>query len=212
MIKIVLFVGLLAILGNFVVLDYFVFKQAPATKVLTTQILVTPTLAPVEITKDNSEKCGSDCLAAINAAVDEKVAKIKIPQLVSKPVPTAVGTKTREWIIPLGPGTVEVINTWFDAYTAQTTINTSDYPPIQQAYFEVVMHIPNTTGQMSARLYDTSTPYIFAGQVLNTTSGTGQMLSAPFPIQSGSKNYHVQLYSTISQGVLDSSKIRLVTN
>ncbi len=201
MIRIILLVGFLILLGNLLVLNYFVFKSKPAPKVTTTEII-----------KEKSETCGVDCLAAINAAVDEKVSGLNLKVPTAKPViPVATGVKTREFIIPLGPGTIDAVNTWADIYTAQTTINTADYPPIQQAYFEVIMHIPNTTGEMSAQLYDTSTPYLFSGQVLTTTSGTGQLLSAPFPIQQGSKNYHVQLYTSISQGVLDSSRIRLLT-
>lgn len=155
--------------------------------------------------------CDEECVALINATIDEKIAKIKIPTA-QAPKPVATVAKSRELIIPIGGGVVDNINTWTDVYTAQAQINTSDYPPIQQAYFEVVMHIPNGTGEMSARLYDTTTPYLYAGQTLSTTSQTGQLLSVPFPIQSGTLNYHIQLYTSISQGVLDSSRIRLVTN
>lgn len=205
MIKIILLVGFLVLLGNLVVLDYFVFKRDAAPQVLTTRILVTPTLAPVEITKDNSEKCGTECLAAINAAVAAKVSGVKS---IAPAVPSA---KTREWVIPMGGGIISENGQWVDIYSAQTQLNTANYPPIQAAYFEVVMGIPNAQGVMQARLYDTSTPYLFAGQVLSTESGPGQFLSVQFPIQSGNKSYHVQLNNSIGTGILDSSRIRLVT-
>ena len=202
MIRIILLLGFLILVTNVLALNFFVFNQKmqidslaarrPVEKVVTVekpidnQPLVaspTPIVTVVETTKTNT---------------------VYINQ-------TAKTSTPKEFVIPMGSGTVGQSNDFVDVYSAQTAINTSNYPKIKQAYFEVVMHLPNAQGEMEARLVDDSTPYIFAGQVLKTQSGSGQLLSTAFPIQTGDKKYHVQLKSTIGDGVLDSARIRLFT-
>lgn len=229
MIRIVLVAGFLILLGNVLVLNYFALRHDEKFKdIALRDAFLANSLKKDGISKAEGDKivvssgsadgvseqeCGEKCLTAINNAVEARVSGIKIPTVaVSKNLAQSVGLeKTREWIIPLGGGVVNEINTWTDVYTAQGKIDVSGYPPVKQANFEVVMHIPNGTGELRARLVDSTTPYVYSGQVLSTTSSTGQLLTVPFPIQSGILSFHVQLYSTISQGVLDSARIRLVT-
>lgn len=226
MIKIVFLAAVLALLGNLMVLNLYVFRHDSKIEDVNTRILMLsdgikrvslenndkvetlPEKKPVDLT---SSECGEKCVAAIDTAVDAKIAGLKALPAPTKQVVNQDASKTREWIIPMGGGEVTQNGQWVDIYSAQTQLNTANYPQIITAYFEVVMRIPNAQGVLSARLYDTTTPYLFAGQVLSTDSGLGQFLSTQFPIQSGNKSYHVQLNNSIGSGVLDSARIRLVT-
>ncbi len=226
MIRILVLIGFLLLVGNLLVVNYFVFQHNSKFEDTNTRILTladSVKAARNSITQDVSsassnvvsdiegDNCGTKCQAMINAAVDAKVKTIKSTTSTKTVVKAAPTGSTQEFIIPMGGGVVSQNGQWVDIYSAQTQINTANYPPIVAAYFEVVMGIPNAQGTMQAQLYDTSTPYLFSGQVLSTQSGPGQFLSVQFPIQPGNKSYHVQLQNSIGTGILDSSRIRLVT-
>lgn len=153
-----------------------------------------------------STACPQSCISLINN-VKNTTAKPVSP-VPSKP---GVTTSKAEYVVPMGSGVVNTIGSWVDSYSAQATVDTSAYSKIKAIYFEVVMHLPNATGEMRAKLIDDSTPFSYDGQVVTTTSGTGQLLSVQVPLVSGKKTYHVQLYSTISPGVMDIARIRIVT-
>lgn len=226
MIRILLIAAAVLIIGNIVALNFFVFKHEDkfndqntrismlADSIKTARNLISNSASDAETNVDEDlglDSCGTKCQEQINTTVDTKIKALNLTKtktVVAAPTQTAA---TNEFIIPMGGGTISQNGQWVDMYSAQTQLNTANYPPIQAAYFEVVMGIPNAQGTMQAQLYDTSTPYLFSGQVLSTQSGPGQFLSVQFPIQQGNKTYHVQLQNSIGTGILDSSRIRLVT-
>lgn len=195
-------------------LDDLTLKLATATdsiKFLSNQqSRLTPSVTgtPAAQVVSNNNSCPSSCMTAINNAIANIKKPVGTTTVVNK---TTTVSNKGEYIIPLGSGTVNELNTWVNAYTAQGTFDTANYSGIKAFYFEVVMHIPNADGEMRAKLIDDSTPFSYDGQVLTTKSGTGQLLSVQMPLISGNKSYHVQLYTTISSGVLDSARIRIVT-
>ncbi len=148
--------------------------------------------------------CPQSCISLINQT-DKTV---KTTTVINQ---TTAGGQKGEYIIPLGSGSITELNTWKDINTAQATVNLSNFGRIKETYFEAVMHIPNQQGEVRLRLYDTSTPYIYAGNVLRTTSQTGELQSVKIGLQPGQKTYKVQMYTTISAAILDMARIRIVT-
>ena len=218
MIKIFLLLVLFVFVGNMLFLDYLFVNQNSKTSDLSLRVgqladnvkllsnqnqTTTSPTAPIK-----NDSCPISCTTAINSAIANIKVQTGTNTIVNKT--TAVSQKG-EYIIPLGTGTVDEQGKWVDAYTAQGSFNTANYSAIKAFYFEVVMHLPDGSGELKAKLIDDSTPFSYDGQVLSTTSRSGQLLSVQMPLISGNKTYHVQLYSTISPGVLDSARIRVVT-
>ncbi len=117
---------------------------------------------------------------------------------------------TREFVIPLGSGSTSQTSQWVDIDTAQAQINSANYSNIKAAYFEVVMHIAGATGEVKARLLETTVPFYY-GEELKTQSTTGEFLSTPMILQAGNRTYKVRLYVQTGTAVLDSARIRIVT-
>jgi uncharacterized protein YgbK (DUF1537 family) len=159
----------------------------------------------------------------IEEKIEEKIAAVKFPAASSSAVTTviekvvvpspsaAAKPQPREFIVPLGGGTVTETDKWVDIYSAQAAINSDNYSKIKAAYFEAVMHIPNAQGEARAKLVETTLPFSYDGEVLRTRSGVGEWLSVPIVLRPGSRHYRVLLFNQIGTAVLDSSRIRIVT-
>lgn len=190
----------IAIITSIAILGYFIYQQEQKITTLQNkdQILVR-----------------SD----VEALIDEKIAAIKFPvatsssttiiQKITTPAPVTK-SQPKEFIISLGSGTITETDKWVDIYGAQASIDSANYPNIKAAYFETVMHIPNAQGEMQAKLVETTIPFYY-GDILKTQSGTGVLLSTPIFLKTGNRNYRVQLYNQIGTAVLDSARIRIVT-
>ena len=158
--------------------------------------------------------------AKVEEMIDQKIKAIDFPvatpstttiiQKVTAPAPTAAVSKQTEFYIPLGSGEVTANDQWVNIYSAQATIDRNNYPGLKAAYFEAVMHIPNAQGEMKARLYETTLPFVY-GDFLRTQSGIGELVSIPINLQTGTRTYRVQLNNQIGTGILDSARIRIVT-
>ncbi|MEK7127788.1 MAG: hypothetical protein AAB838_03645 [Patescibacteria group bacterium] len=192
----------LAIISGFLILGFFIYQQDR-------KIVMLQNKGPTLVMSD------------VEALVDEKIAQIKIPvaspaatttiiQKITTPAPV-VKSRPKEFIITLGSGTITETEKWMDIPSAQASINSDNYPGLKAAYFEVVIHIPNAQGEIRAKLVETTLPFYY-GEILKSQSGTGETLSTPMFLQSGNRNYRVQLYNQIGTGILDSARIRIVTN
>lgn len=218
MLKIVLIFIFLAFVGNMVFLDYLFVSQneklislqsrisqlaSRETTLITSPPVVETASGSAEVVQTQTNNaCPASCVSLISTVKTAAPAKIS---------PTSVAPSSKgEFVIPLGSGTVSTANAWTDIYTAQGSVDTSNYSKIKAIYFEVVMHAPNG-GDVKAKLYDVSTPFSYDGQVLSTSSQNGQLLSILVPLISGNKTYRVQLSSSVAPGVLDSARIRIVT-
>ncbi len=210
------FVGLVLV-SNLLILDYFLVTQrgdlldfqtrltqlSESFKLLGGRLLTVDTGAPTPIPITNTS-CPASCVGLITMAT-----------ISAKPIVTTVSTapttstQKGEYFVPLGVGSVAQTSNWTDISTAQATFDASNYGNIKSAYFEVILHVPS--GEVHARLFDSSTPAIFWTTDLKSTSYGGEFLSAPITLSSGSKVYKVQMYSTITSGFLDQARIRIVT-
>ena len=153
------FVGL----GNLLFLDYLFLNHKND---------IAPLKEQVDDKKEEPKVCPQKCTDLITSATLS--AKATPPAIIvpSPIVSPALPSTKAEYFIPLGSGSISSVNTWQTSNTAQATFDLASFTGAKTVYFETVMHIPNAQGEMRARLIDTSTPYIYAGQELRTVSGT----------------------------------------
>lgn len=204
------------ILGaNLVLLDFFFVKQKNDLLDFQTRLtqLAPQTQFPLSplIISSPSASCPQSCLGIITNATKSATvtAPVVKPQSTQSLLAPIAPPSVKEFFIPLGTGSLTTLNTWTDINTAQATFDTANYPSMTAAYFEAIMH--TNQGEVKARLYDTTTPFIYAGEQVTTTSNTGQLVSKQVPIRNGLKTYKVQMYTTITTGTLDQARIRIVT-
>ncbi len=202
---------LIGLLGaaNIILLDFMVVdlrsKPVPAPKVVETTNFVSPPAQPVaEVVPDLS--CPQSCVSLISA--------IPKQQTVSTPVVQQITTPKGEYFINLGTGSV--LNTeasssnWKTIDSAQATFDAANYGNIKSATLEVFLHV-QSSGDVHARLFDSTTPAVFWTSDLLTNSATSVYKSAPITLSSGSKTYKIQMYSTLSTGFLDQARIHIIT-
>lgn len=214
-----LILAALILVANLVLLDLFLVKQknelldlqtrlTQITPLVQTQLPVASISGEPQVIISNSNSCPQSCLGIITNAT-KSATVVARPQSTQSLLAPITPPSVKEFFIPLGTGSLTTLNTWTDINTAQATFDTANYPSMTAAYFEAIMH--TNQGEVKARLYDTTTPFIYSGEQVSTTSNTGQLVSHSIPIRSGSKTYKVQMYTTIATGTLDQARIRIVT-
>jgi len=215
------FIGLILVV-NLVALDFFLVSQrndlldfqtrltqlSESFQLLGGRILTTSgTTTPVAVKPVTDSGCPMSCVGLITMAT---ISAKTTTTVYSPPVSTSVSSTAKgEYFVPLGSGSVGAGSDWTNIDSAQATFDAGSYGAIKQAYFEVFIHVDN--GQVQARLFDATSPAVFWGSVLTSTSKTSQFLSAPIILSSGSKTYKVQMTSNLVSGVLDQARIRIVT-
>lgn len=220
MFKIAFILIFLMIAGNLLLLDFFIVSQRESVIDLRSRVaqlasglkkysdqspMASPAASVQVVTTTTNNSCPQTCVNLINGV--KALIPLKTTSILSVPKTSTKG----EYVITLGTGSVNEVSTWVDAFTAQAIVDSSNFPGVKTYFFEVVMHIPTAQGEVRARLIDDSTPFVYDGQQLKTTSGTGQLVSIQVPLISGKKTYHVQLHTSIAPAVLDSARIRVVT-
>lgn len=219
------FVGLVLVV-NLLLLDYFLVSQrndlldfqtrltqlSESFKLLGGRLLTgagqTSQTSQTSQTVGPAEACPSSCVAMITVATIS--ARQSAAPVTVQPTTTTTPSSKGEYFVPLGSGSVAQTSNWTDVTTAQATFNAGNYGNISAAYFEVFLRTSGS-GEVHARLFDVTTPAIFWTSDVKTTNSSSTFLSAPITLSSGSKVYRVQIYSTISTGVLDQARIRIVT-
>lgn len=224
---------------NLVLLDFFVVSQRSSLLDLSTRVgtlsesfkTLTGRIYGVNFPDANGQKnpaelitfpssgapdtCSSSCVSMIRAATASAIRVISQQQpqtqtttVYTPPKATTTTSPKGEFFIPLGSGTVSLGTDWTDINSAQAIFDAANFGSIKAAYFEVFIH--TDSGQVSARLFDTTTPAIlFSSQVTNTSSAS-TFYSAPITLSPGTKTYRVQMKSTISTGVLDQARVRII--
>lgn len=160
----------------------------------------------------STDTCSSSCISLIRSAT-ASAARVQTPTQTTTTVytPTKVATTPAvrgEFFIPLGSGSVASGTDWTDIKTAQATFDAGNFGTIKAAYFEAFIH--TDSGEVSARLFDTTTPAILFSSQVASTSNSSTYSSAPITLSSGTKVYRVQMKSTIGSGVLDQARLRII--
>lgn len=161
---------------------------------------VVPAKTPVAVA-DTS--CPQSCINLINVASRTNT--------VSAPAP--ISTKG-EYFVNLGTGSVTNSeasgSNWKTIDAAQATFDIGNYSNVKSVTLELFLHAA-TSGEVHARLFDTTTPAVFWSSELSTSSTTSTLLTAPVSLVSGAKTYKIQMYSTLSTGYLDQARLHIVT-
>lgn len=237
--RIAIFVGFFAvvILANLLILDIIIVSQRNSLNSLSARVdsvseglktistrsyTAGITMAEVNDKKEQNSltlptvnACPNTCISMIRAATVSATTRTQVitrvvPSTTTTTANTSSGGSRGEFFVPLGSGSVSSGGDWADVATAQATFNPSNFGTIKAAYFEVFLKIG--AGEVSARLFDTTTPAILFSSEVKTTSATGAFVSAPIVLSAGDKTYRVQMKSTISTGELMQARIRIVVN
>lgn len=158
----------------------------------------------------NNAVCPTSCVDLI--ALSTEAGRVSTRSLINAPyapVTTTVSSKG-EYFVPLGSGSISSTGTtWTDIGSAQASFDAGNYSSIKAAYFEAILR--TQSGEVHARLFDTTTPAILWGSDVSTQSNASTFLSGQITLSPGQKTYRVQMYSTIAPGYLDQARVRIVT-
>jgi len=117
----------------------------------------------------------------------------------------------KEYYILFGSGNSSSSN-WTDISGLQTSINTSLYPTIKTATFEVGGHTPTGNETIWVRLYNSTDNYAVPNSEITWEGGGNKYItSSPITLASGNKTYKVQMKTQLSfVSYVDSAKIHLI--
>lgn len=224
LVVIILCLVCLLFVGNLLLLDYLVVavkndvaslqtrlvQMSDNFKKLNSRLFLTP---ETPISGDNLEQitaalnsCPNTCVNLIFSATASGKPTSPLVAPVSSPPPSL---PKAEYFVPLGSGSISPSNDWKDVDSAQATFDAGSYGDIKQAHFEVFLR--TSAGEVSARLFDATTPAVFWSTEQTTSSTTSKFISTAITLSKGAKTYKVQMKSTISTGVLDQARVRIVT-
>lgn len=214
----------LVFVGNLLLLDFFIVSQNGTLLDFQTRLSQIANRSPNTVIQKTTEttptvipdsSCPVSCIAMItNSTRSATIKQVLNPTVSLPPLPTPTISQKGEYFISLGTGSVlnsEASNSnWKTIDTAQVTFDAASYGNIKSATLEVFLHVLGG-GEVHARLFDTTTPNVFWGTDLSTSSSNSTYLSGPLTLSSGSKTYKIQMYSTLSTGYLDQARIHIVT-
>jgi hypothetical protein len=118
----------------------------------------------------------------------------------------------RELFVPLGNGTA--YNTdWTDVPGVYASINRENYNRIKSVVFEVTLSIPASSQVVWIRLYNATDKHpVWYSEVTTSESGPKTLVSSPISLDSGLKEYQVQLKTQLGGIVnITNSRIRINT-
>lgn len=160
---------------------------------------------PTEQLLTGGNTCPQSCVTLINAS--------KSTSTIAPVVQQTSVVHGGEYFVPMGSGSVlsteATSSNWKTIDGAQATFDAANYGTIKAAYFETFAHV-DTNGEVHTRLLDVTTPAIFWSTDKSTNQTTSTFLSTPIVLTPGNKTYKVQMYSSLSTGILDQARIRIV--
>lgn len=126
--------------------------------------------------------------------------------------PQPTPAQPREFYIPLGTGKTTSAE-WEDVAGSDTYIDTRNFPPIKDVFFEASLHIPTKNGVVSARLYNVTDAHPVWFSEISTDQDTPTFVNSPsVRLDTGNKRYRVQLKTTLRfDSVLSGSKLKIIT-
>lgn len=187
----------LTILANLIILDIALF--VPKKGVSTVNL-------PVQT------NCSEDCRQQIQDQVNSAVAALPLPTPVTMQKTTVkTASAVKEFFIPLGSGSTKN-DQWEDIAGVEAFIDTNGYTSIQTVYFEVSMHIPTKNGTVYARLYNVTDKHPVWFSEVSTDSDVSKQVSAQIKLDSGNKQYRVQMKTTLRYpSLLDFARVKIIT-
>lgn len=186
------------VLINMIALDIFIaFNTHPTTAAKTSL----PTQIP-EMTPTSSP----------TITLSQKNILSPTPQPVNQSVPYA--SSGNEFFIPLGTGT-STAATWTNVPGVQAYIDSTQYPNIQTVTFEASVVLPASLQIVSVQLYNMTAnhPVWFSQVTLQSSNGTGMLISSPITLDPGNNLYQVQMQTQLQAPAnLVQSRVHIITN
>lgn len=197
---------LLLLTVNLVLLDVMVLfgrSVIQPSEIAATTIRVTPIPSP-------SDVCNTACQSGIDALSRKMDALSQAGESTVNTL-TQPGNSVKEYYIPLGSGTTKS-NVWQDIAGAEAVIDTTNFPTIKSATFEVFLNIPTANGMIKAKLYNVTDKHdVWFSEV----SGEGPTLTkkeASISLETGAKTYRVMGLSSLKyEANIENARIRIVT-
>lgn len=154
------------------------------------------------------------CSLACRTLISEEVAKNKyvLPSVTLERVPTPyVPLSAKEYFIPLGSGSSKA-NEYEQLTSVEAYVDTGNYPPIKEAYFDLHLRNPTGNGKAYAKLFNVTDKHdVWYSEVVFEGGGTMQK-EAKITLDPGKKMYRVLIKSSLQFDVYaDNARIRIVT-
>lgn len=154
------------------------------------------------------------CSLACQTMISNEVAKNKyvLPAATPDRLPTPfVPFSAKEYFIPLGSGNTKA-NEYEQLTSVEAYVDTGNYPPIKEAYFDLHLRNPTGNGKAYAKLFNVTDKHdVWYSEVVFEGGGTMQK-EAKITLDSGKKLYRVMVKSSLQYDVYaDNARIRIVT-
>lgn len=186
---------LLLLTVNAVFLDMIIFSRLPDKESAATVI------APAQ---------SLDCPVSCQTLIDQKFV---LPKAIQTPAPQNKTTKSaaKEYYVPLGSGTTRQTD-YQELTSVEAYIDSANYPPIKEAYFEVHLRNPTGNGVAYAKLYNVTDKHdVWQSEISLVGGGTAQR-EGKITLDRGRKLYRVMIKATLQYDVyVDNARIRIVT-
>jgi len=127
------------------------------------------------------------------------------------PAPQVISTTSKAPLyIPLGSGGQTTDTNWTNLNSFQISLDPASYPGYTSMQLEVNMRLNQPGGQVSARLYNSSSSSATSSEISSTSTTSSVVTSSTFTLPSGSKNYVLQAKSKDgSLTFIDNARIKV---
>lgn len=201
---------LLAVFTGFLLVDIVYLNWVVFFHPKQTTALVTPIQSPTPAPTSTPNTCSNSCLAAIQQATQSATAVAKTaPQSQQQ---TSSGSQ--EFYVPFGSATV-TSTTMQTVSGLQAYVNTANYPPIQQVFFEASVSVPTGNETVNVQLFNSTAQHpVWFSNVFFNGGTTGQLLtSQPITLDPGNNLYVVQMQTQLTfPAVLEQARLHIITN
>lgn len=210
--KALLAVGLLIVLSNLLVLDYFLWFEGEGDDFNKKLESLEDKVKKLSYTQREIEnKISSTSLEAAPQASPTIVFQDREKEKVVEKVITQVEkSQVKEFYIPLGSATArtEKFN-WLDT-GAEATLDLSNYSGVQEVNFEATLSVES--GEVEARLYNVTDGNPIVGSTLLGKGLTPKLQSSGnLVLHPGSKTYRVQMRTSLNyEAQMDNARIRIL--
>lgn len=162
-------------------------------------------------TQVRDSECSLGCVKKIN----ETISTLLSEKIIVTPSPIVLlprAASIKEIIVPIGTGLTRS-SEWEDLPGADVYIDTSNYPPIRKAIFEIYLNITTGQGQMNAKLFNVTDKHDVWFSEVSVDGGGVAKREAEVTLEKGNKLYRVMAKSTLNaEAVVQNARIRLLFN
>lgn len=196
------------LLVDIVYLNWVVFFR-PQTRSAVVAPIENPTPSDTTV-NESANVCSPSCMSVIQQATASAIASLP------RPVQTVTQTSSgqQEFFIPFGSATV-TSPTMQTVSGLQAYVNTSNYPPIQQVFFEASVSVPTGNETVNVQLFNQTAGHpVWFSNVFFPGGTTGQLLtSQPITLDPGNNLYVVQMQTQLTfPAVLEQARLHIITN